>query len=207
MEQVLVAIAIAAASLGTGMLVRMREQQRQAQEQARHVEAERIVALLSARQPGVWDQEDLRARMQETARELWSLPTREALGRLETWVSPALLDAERQAFPARADQREAVVTYKAPVTFVQVNEGGATADRVIARLTASRESTWLDAKGRKLKHERQGPTVTYHTWIHIDGQGWHLEAIARRAPEGEPPPSSVTCRILPQAPVEGKKAR
>lgn len=205
MEQVLIAIAIAAASLGVGMLVRMSEQKRQTHEQARHVEAERIVSLLSSRQPGVWDHEDLRARMQETARDLWSLPTRDDLGRLETWVSPTLLDGERQTFPPKAARREAVVTYKAPVSFIQVNEGGPTADRVIARLTASREATWLDEKGRKVKQERQGTAVTYHTWIHIDGQGWQLEAIAKRPPEGEPPPSSVSCRILPQTPVEGKK--
>jgi hypothetical protein len=206
MEQLLVAFAISAAAMGAGLLVRMREQKRQAAEQARHVEAERIVALLSARQPGVWDHEDLRTRMQDTARDLWSLSTREDLARLDTWVAPALVDAEKSAFPMKSVRREAVVTFKAPVRFMQVNEGGPEVDRVIARLTASREATWLDQAGRKLKHERQGTTVTYHTWIHIDGQGWHLEAIAKQPPTNEPPPSSVSCRILPQTPVEEKRA-
>lgn len=205
MEQLLIAFAISAAAMGAGLLVRIREQQRQAAEQARHVEAERIVALLSARQPGVWDHEDLRARMQDTARDLWSLGTREDLARLDTWVNPLLLDAEKNAFPARAVRREAVVTYKAPVRFMQVNEGGPEVDRVIARLSASRESTWLDAQGKKVKHERQGTADTFHIWIHIDGQGWHLEAIAKQPPTNEPPPSSVSCRILPQTPVEEKR--
>jgi hypothetical protein len=202
MEQYLAPIVITAAAIGTSLYRRWRDHQRQARETARHVEAERIIALLSAKQPGVWDHEELRSRIRQTAEELWSLPTREQLARLEPWVSPKLLAETCHAWPAQASERQVKLQFRSPVSFVQVNEGGPALDRLVARLTAQAETTWFDNRGKAMKQEKRSAQTTYHTWVHIDGQGWHLEAIAPHAPTDEPPPFSVSCRILPQE--EGK---
>jgi hypothetical protein len=202
MEFLAAPIAITAAACVAGLFQRYRSRQREALERARHVEAERIIALLSAKQPGVWDQEELRTRIQATARDFWSLPTREDLARLETWVSQSLLEALRATWPAAAARREAHVQFRGPVAFLQVNEGGPGPDRLIARLCGLRETQWLDAQGKRVRQERKAPFQTVHTWIHIDGQGWRLEAIGDALSADEPPPSSVSCRIHPEATPE-----
>jgi hypothetical protein len=198
MDVPLTAFVFASAALAASLMQRWRMRKKDGNDTARYVEAERIVSMLSARQPGVWDQEDLRERVQAIAKDVWSLPTLEALGQLQSWVNPHLLEQVKRAWPGRGERREVDVRFTAPVSFVQVNEGGPGPDRLIARLTAGWEGAWLDAQGRPVKKERRAPHATYHTWIHIDGQGWQLDAIADRPPTGEPPPSSVTCRILPQ---------
>jgi hypothetical protein len=194
----LIALAFASAAFAGAFWQRTRLRRNNGSQTARYVEAERIIAMLSARQPGVWDQEDLRERVQKIARDFWSLPTREAFSQLQSWVNPALLKQTHMTWPGRSERREVTVKFTAPVAFMQVNEGGPGPDRLIARLTAQLESAWFDAKGKVLKKERQRVRATYHTWIHIDGQGWQLDAIADAPPAGEPPPSSVSCRILPQ---------
>lgn len=202
LESVLFPIVITAAALGAGLAVRVRAAQRQTRETARMVEAERIVALLSSRQPGVWDQDELRHRVQQTARDFWTAPTREALAGLAQWVGPDLLASARQHWPSASVKREATVAFEGRVAFMHVAEGGPHADRLIARLVAKRETRWLDANGKAIRHDRQRVSQTFHTWIHIDGQGWQLTAIAEAMPTSEPPPSSVSCRILPQAASE-----
>lgn len=197
LDSPLVVLAFSLAAVAGALLHRRLLRRRLGKETARYVEAERIIALLSSRQPGVWDQEDLRERVQKMARDLWSLPTREALTQLQTWVNPGLLRESLGGWPSRGDRREVTVRFTSPVAFVHVNEGGPGPDRLIARLNASLESAWYDARGRLLKKERQGARASYHTWIHIDGQGWQLDAILDTAPAHEPPPSSVSCRILP----------
>ena len=195
----LIALAFASAAFAGAFWQRRRSRLGNGSETARYVEAERIIAMLSARQPGVWDQEDLRDRIQKMARDFWSLPTREAFGQLQTWVNPALLKQAVLAWPGRSERREVTVRFTSPVAFIQVNEGGPGPDRLIARLSAQLESAWFDAKGKVFKKERRNARATYHTWIHIDGQGWQLDAVADTPPGGEPPPSSVSCRILPAA--------
>lgn len=202
----LTALVFAASAVGASLWQRRRMRRRQGSETARYVEAERIIALLSARQPGVWDQEDLRERVQKIARDYWGLPTRESMGQLQSWVNPQLLRQAVLGWPMKSERREVTVKFTAPVAFVQVNEGGPGPDRMIARLTAQLESLWYDAKGKLLKKERQGARATYHTWIHIDGQGWQLDGIADAPPTSEPPPSSVSCRILP-AQSDGEPSR
>lgn len=202
MESVLFPILITVAAVGAGLAVRMREATRQTRETARMVEAERIVALLSNRQPGVWDQDELRSRVQQTARDFWLAPTREALAGLAQWVGPELLASAREAWPSASVKRESTVAFEGRVAFMHVSEGGEPADRLIARLVAKRETRWLDANGKAFKHDRPRTTATFHTWIHIDGQGWQLTAIAEAMPSSEPPPSSVSCRILPQPATE-----
>lgn len=201
------ALCFASVAFAASLVTRWRMRARQGRDTARYVEAERIIAMLSARQPGVWDQEDLRERVQATARDCWSLPTREAMGRLQSWVGPDLLAELNRAWPQGCESREVTVRFATPISFVQVNEGGPGPDRLIARVNAGWEGNWLDANGQPRKRERKAVHVSYHTWIHIDGQGWQLEAIADRAPEGEPPPSSVTCRILPQELAEEPSER
>lgn len=198
MDTVIAALLIATAACGVGIAQRLRSRKRQGAETARHVEAERIIAMLSNKQPGVWDQEELRDRVARTARDLWSLPTRESLGQLQTWVNPVLLREANQNWPAKGDRREVSVQVTPPVGFIQVNEGGQGPDRLIARLTASLDTAWFDDRGKRIKQERKGSHTSYHTWIHIDGQGWMLDAIADTAPADEPPPFSIACRILPQ---------
>lgn len=198
MESLLFPLLITAAALGAGLAVRLRENKRLTHETARMVEAERIVALLSSRQPGVWDQDELRSRIQQTARDFWTAPTREALSGLAQWVGPALVAEGREAWPAASVKREATLTIEGRVAFMFVSEGGEDGDRLIARMVARRETRWLDASGKTVRHERGRGKASFHTWVHIDGQGWQLVAIADRLPENAPPASSVTCRILPQ---------
>lgn len=206
MENLIPTAAITACALVAGLYQRRRMRMREALERARHVEAERIIALLSTKHPGVWDQEELRGRIQAIAKDFWSFSTRAELARLETWVSSTLLNQLRALWPNAAARRMATVQFKGPVSFMQVNEGGPGPDRLIARLSGQRETSWLDAEGRKLRHERKAPFHSYHTWIHIDGQGWRLEAIGETISAGEPPPSSVSCRILSQAAAEELEA-
>src|SRR5205085_1884554 len=98
------------------LLQRWRLRKKDGNDTARYVEAERIVSMLSARQPGVWDQEDLRERVQAMAKDVWSLPTREALNHLQSWVNPAILEGVKRAW--RGDRRELDVRFTAPVSFV-----------------------------------------------------------------------------------------
>lgn len=202
MEPILVGVFAAAAFVGATTYRRFAERRRRGVEAARNVEAERIIALLSARQPGVWDIDDLRDRVGTTARDLWAAPDRAALDRLQTWIHADLLGETLRAWPARAERREARVKLLQPPAFIHVAEGGQTPDRVIARVEAEVEADWLDGQGKRLKRERRTSLATYHHWTHIDGQGWRLDAIAPLPPVGEAPPSSVACRILPQGAAE-----
>jgi hypothetical protein len=195
-------LAITAAAFVAGLFQRRKARQQAALERARHVEAERIIALLSGKQPGVWDQDELRSRIQATARDFWALPTLAELAALETWVAQPLLDELKARWPKGAARRLATVQFRVPVAFMQVHEGGPGPDRLIARLVGLRETTWLDEADRRVRHERKAPFATYHSWIHIDGQGWRLEDVASQLSADEPPPSSVSCRILPQASPE-----
>ena len=201
MEQFLVSFLITLVALSTSHYYRWRQRQRQALETARLVEAERIIALLYATQPGVWDQEELRARVESTARDLWSFPRRDEADPLAQWVHPDLITRALSSWPARAERREVTVKLLEPVAFVQVQEGGEQ-DRLVARLRAQWEATWLDAAGRAIKRERRRLVRTYHAWVHIDGRGWQLTGISDEPPMQEPPPSSVACRIMPQAAPE-----
>ncbi|MNS07294.1 hypothetical protein D3C72_387340 [compost metagenome] len=202
MEQLLVSMLIAVAALLAGRAFRWRRRRRLAQETARLVEAERIVALLSARQPGVWDQDELRSRVEGTARDLWSLPTRDAMAPLAMWIAPSILNQHLDRWPARAERREVRLRMLEPASFVQVQEGGEQ-DRLVARLRAQWEAIWHDARGRVIRRERRAAFRTYHAWVHIDGQGWQLTAISTEPPLEEPAPSSVACRIMPQDAAEG----
>jgi hypothetical protein len=200
-EQLLLSLLVTAAAMLTGQYVRQQRQRREARETARLVEAERIISLLSGKQPGVWDQEELRGRVESTARDLWSLPTQEALANVAQWAQPAVLSHATGAWPARATRREVKLRLLEPAAFVQVQEGGEQ-DRVVARLRAQWEATWLNATGRVVKRERQTAFRSYHAWVHIDGLGWQLTAISSEPPLDEAPPSSVSCRIMPSEPVE-----
>ena len=194
---ILVGVSLVSAVIGAQVYRRWHERRRRGVENARNVEAERILALLSARQPGVWDADDLRERVETTARELWTLATKTELDRLRTWIHPELLNRHLQAWQPRATRRELRATFRTPPAFVQVVEGGPGPDRVIARVEASVEGDWLDAAGKRVKRDRRATVVSYHHWIHIDGQGWRLDQIEPQPPIGEPPPSSVACRIMP----------
>ena len=202
MDPVVVACCIVAAIVGATTYRRLTSRRRQGAENARNVEAERILALLSARQPGVWDVDDMRDRVHATARDLWTLATRTDLERLQTWVHSDLLAETLRTWPARAFRREMRASFPHPPAFVQVVEGGPGEDRVIARVEAALEGDWLDIDGRRVRHERRPMTVSYHHWTHIDGQGWRLDHITSVPPVGEPPPSSVSCRIMPQGASE-----
>lgn len=202
MDPIVVGVFAAAAFVGATTYRRWTERRRRGVEAARNVEAERIIALLSARQPGVWDIDDLRERVATTARDLWAAPDRAALERLRTWVHPDLLGETVRAWPARAERREMKVKLLQPPAFIHIAEGGEDADRVIARVEAEVEGTWLDGDGKRLRRERRTSLATYHHWTHIDGQGWRLDRIAPLPPVGEGPPSSVACRILPQGASE-----
>lgn len=198
MEQILVSLLVTLAAVLAGQVYRWRRAQRQTRETARLVEAERIVSLLSAQQPGVWDHDELRMRVETTARDLWSLPSREEMARLALWVQPAVLEPALARWPDASARREVKLRVLEAPSFVQVHEGG-DQDRLVARLRAQWEATWVDPKGRVIRRERQRTFRSYHAWVHIDGQGWQLAAIAPSSPLEEPPPSSVSCRILPQA--------
>jgi hypothetical protein len=201
-EPIVVGVFSVAAFVGATAYRRWSERRRRGVEAARNVEAERIIALLSSRQPGVWDVDDLRERVATTARDLWSAPDREALARLETWVHPDLLGEQARTWPPRAERREVRVKFVQAPAFLHVAEGGPDHDKVIARVESEIEGAWLDAHGKRLRRERRGAAATYHHWIHIDGQGWRLETIAPEPPVDAPPPSSVACRILPQGASE-----
>ncbi|HEY9721207.1 MAG TPA: hypothetical protein V6D47_04290 [Oscillatoriaceae cyanobacterium] len=205
MDSYLAPLAFTVAAIGAGLARRWRVYRQHALETARHVEAERIIAMLSAKQPGVWDQEDLRSRMREIAERLWSAPTRDALAQLEPWVSAQVLAQALHDWPARSVRREVALEF-APVAFMQVHEGGPQNDRVVARLIVRRDSSWLDAEDHVLRRRREGARTTYHTWLHVDGRGWHLEAIAPSPPNAELPPYSVSCRILPQSPERAERS-
>jgi hypothetical protein len=205
-EQFFVSLLVTLAALLAGQAYRWRQAQRQARETARLVEAERIISLLSAQQPGVWDHEELRMRVETTARDLWSLGTRDEMANLAMWVQPDVLGPALARWPHDTARREVRVRMVEPAAFVQVHEGGEQ-DRVVARLRAQWETTWLNPKGRVIRRERQRAFRSYHTWVHIDGQGWQLAAISAEPPLQEPAPSSVTFRILPPVATEEKKAR
>jgi hypothetical protein len=199
---VLIGVSVVSAFVGAQIYHRWNMRRRHGVESARNVEAERIVALLSSRQPGVWDADDLRERFESTARDLWTLPTAAAMERLQTWVHPELLTRTLRTWVPRAVRRELRAAFRSPPAFVQVVEGGPGHDRVIVRIEASVEGDWLDAAGKRLRRDRRNVELTYHHWTHIDGQGWRLDQIEAQAPVGEPPPSSVACRILPLATSE-----
>jgi hypothetical protein len=197
-DQIVMSLLVSLAAMLTGQALRQRRRARSARETARLVEAERIVSLLSGRQPGVWDQDDLRDRVESTARELWSAPDREAIARVAMWAEPPVVEREIGSWPASAVRREATVRFSERASFVQVQEGG-DADRVVARLRASWEASWFDARGKRVKREVQRLFRSYHAWVHIDGLGWQLRSITLTPPLDEAPPSSVSCRILPVA--------
>lgn len=163
---------------------------------ARQAEAERIVAALSAKQPGVWDADDLRERVMATARDLWSAPTRADLDHIRMWVHPELLTRIVNEWPAQAARRDVVVQFKDAPAFVHVLEGGPGADSMTARVVASVESVYFDARGRQIKRVRKGARASYHRWVHIDGQGWRLDMIAHHLAVDEPSPFSVSYRVL-----------
>lgn len=188
----------AAAAVAGAWLTRRFLWKQRGESVARHVEAERIVALLSARQPGVWDAEDLRERVVERAKACWGSGTLADLARLETWVAPRLL-AELQAWPKGAERREVALRLEERARFVAVTEGGPGPDRMIARVMAGWEASYLDAAGKRVKVERQAFGPSFHTWLHVDGQGWVLEAMSSEEPPGEPPPSSTMVRVMPRA--------
>lgn len=202
MDPIVVGVFTAAAFVGATTYRRWTERRRRGVEAARNVEAERIIALLSTRQPGVWDIDDLRERVATTARDLWAAPDRAALERLQTWVHPDLLGETARTWPARAERREMKVKLLQPPAFIHVAEGGQAPDRVIARVEAEVEGDWLDGAGKRLRRERRTSLATYHHWTHIDGQGWRLDKIQPLPPVGVDPPSSVACRILPQGASE-----
>lgn len=201
MEQVLLSLLVTLAAMLTSQYYRQQRRQREARETARLVEAERIIALLSGVQPGVWDQDELRSRVESTARDLWSLPTQDELARVAQWAQPAVLSLATAGWPGRAVRRDVKLRLLEPASFVQVHEGGEQ-DRVVARLRAQWECTWLNAKGGVVKRERRRPFRSYHHWVHINGLGWQLTTISDTPPLDEPSPSSVSCRILPSQPVE-----
>lgn len=199
MELTLIAIlAAVAGAIAGASFRRFKTRRRSGVDVARNVEAERIIAMLSARQPGVWDVDDLRDRIAETARDLWSLSTRDDMARLQTWVHADLLEETLSIWPARAIRREVRVTFRGQPAFIHVAEGGDDDDRLIARLDAACEGAYMDAKGRRLKRDHRPLRSSYHHWVHIDGQGWRLDSIALQPPTSVDPPSSVSCRILPQ---------
>lgn len=202
MDFVLIGVSVVSAFLGAQAYRRWNMRRRRGVENARNVEAERIVALLSSRQPGVWDADDLRERVESTARDLWTLPTPADMERLQTWVHPELLGRTQRAWVSRAVRRDLRAAFRSPPSFVQVVEGGPGPDRVIVRIDAAVEGDWLDAAGKRLRRDRRGAEVSYHHWTHIDGQGWRLDQIDPLAPIGEPPPSSVACRIQPMGASE-----
>lgn len=202
MDPIVVGVFAAAALVGATTYRRFSERRRRGVEAARNVEAERIIALLSARQPGVWDIDDLRERVATTAKDLWAAPDRPALERLRTWVHADLLAQVTRAWPARAERREVKVKLLAPPAFFHVAEGGPDPDRVIARVEAEVEGAWLDAGGKRVRRERRTSGATWHHWTHIDGQGWRLDQVLDLPPLDAPPPSSVACRILPQGASE-----
>lgn len=165
---------------------------------ARNVETERIIALLSAQQPGIWDSEELRAHVQRVAQEFWAAPTPAALEVVKNWVRSEMVDVQLARWPAGAVRREVEVSFEHPPAFVHVEEGLETPDRVIARLSARIAQDFINAEGRCIRTERHPAWPSYHHWIHIDGQGWQLEAITENFPRRENPPSSVTCGITPE---------
>ena len=207
MEPMLVGVFALAAFVGATTDRRFSERRRRGVEAARNVEAERIIALLSARQPGVWDIDDLRERVGATATDLWSAPDRPALDRLQTWVHADLLAQVAKDWPARAERREVKVKLLAAPAFFHVAEGGPGPDRVIARVTAEVEGAWLDGGGKRVKRDRRAASTTWHHWTHIDGQGWRLDQVAALPPLDAPPPSSVACRILPQGATEESESQ
>lgn len=188
----------AAAAVAGAWFTRQWLAKRQGQAVARHVEAERIVALLSARQPGVWDVDDLRERVVERAKACWASSSLEDLARLETWVSPRLL-AELRAWPQGATKREVRLRMEERPRFVSVTEGGGGPDRLVAKLMAGWDAIYLDARGKRVKQERRSYGPSFHTWLHVDGQGWMLDAMGGEEPMDEPAPSSVMVRVLPRA--------
>lgn len=193
MDSYLMPLVIGGSAFVFGFFQRLRQFRRDQEQLARHVQAERILALLSQRQPGVWDHEDLKARIGQTAIELISAPTPEALAPLRAWVVPALLE---QAWLKNAERREVNAQLEGTVSIMQLHEGGPGPDEVVARLTLRHETTWR-RDGRVMKKQRLRPTKFYHHWRHIDGQGWQLEAITRSIDPAAAPPYSLSCRILP----------
>lgn len=207
MDPIIVGVFAAAAFVGATTYRRYTERRRRGVEAARNVEAERIIALLSSRQPGVWDIDDLRERVATTASELWAAPDRASLERLQTWVHGDLIAEALRAWPARAERREAKVKLLQAPAFLHVTEGGPGPDRVIARVEAEVEGSWLDGAGKRIRRERRTATATYHHWTHIDGQGWRLDQVAPLPPVGESPPSSVACRIMPEGATEESESQ
>ena len=165
---------------------------------ARNVETERILAQLSAQQPGIWDLDELRAHVERVAEQFWAAPTPLELEVVKNWVRRDMVEAQLSRWPAAAVRREAVVTLEHPAAFVHVTEGGNGPDRVIARLSARIAQDFINAEGRCIRTERHPAWPSYHHWVHIDGQGWQLEAITETFPRREAPPSSVSCGIVPE---------
>jgi hypothetical protein len=171
-------------------------------ERARQLETERIVSVLSAKQPGVWDQDELRQWTSAIAREFWSAPTPETIARLQGRVSPELLAAAQAHWPHGAVRRDFQVRLSGPVVFIHVVEGAPWGDRLIIQVKAEWEGRFFDRTGLALKHEKQKRFVSFHTWAHTDGFGWELQAIDKRPPLLVTPPTSVSCRLMPELAFE-----
>lgn len=171
------ALSAAAAAAGA-LLARALGRRKLAREAGRRVESERMLAMLSALQPGVWDVDELRALVAERFGRWLCASTPGELAALETWVSPARLQEARSR-----RTRPAPVT-ASRVAFVHVEEGDS-GDRVVARVSY-----------------RQGARarLAYATFRHVDGQGWLLMETGSHLPHGLGAPRSVRCRMVGEPP-------
>lgn len=165
-------------------LLRVRAARRSLAFQARRVEAERLLALLSDQQPGVWDAETLKGLIAQVSAAFVSPPSREALERLAPWVASDVLAARTQRFGRRHPAVKAI-----SVAILQLQEGGDAPDQVVARVRLRRA-------GRAVA-PRAG--LLFETWRHHDGHGWRLEALASATEPDLPPSFSVSCRVMPSA--------
>lgn len=175
----LASLAFGAAAAAGAILARALTRRRRAREAGRRVESERLLALLAAMQPGVWDVEELRALVADRFGRWAAADTPGALAALETWISPARLTEARK----RRGRRAPVTA--ARVAFVHVEEGTAEGDRVVARVSY-----------------RQGvrPGLAYVTFRHVDGQGWLFMEAGAKLPRGLGAPRSIRCRMTGEAP-------
>lgn len=198
---------VVAAYMGATIYRRRAESRQHQLESSRNVEAERILSLLSARQPGVWDLDELRDVADRTARRFWAAPTREDLEAIQPWVRPEMVARQLARWPEAAVRREVIVTQPRPPVFVHVTEGGPGPDRVIVRFEAHISQDFFRADGVCIRTERHPVGASYHVWHHHDGQGWRLEAISERFPSEEPPSSALSCGIRPGQPPRNASRR
>ncbi|MEB3283888.1 MAG: hypothetical protein VKN33_01195 [Candidatus Sericytochromatia bacterium] len=195
MELLLIVTSAVSAWLGAYLYGRYTERRDNIKLSTRNVETERIIALLSVHQPGIWDSDELRAQMQRVAEEFWSAPTPEALEVVKNWVREEMVETQLSRWPTGAMRREVAVTFEHPPAFVHVQEGDPGPDRVIARLSARIAQDFINAEGRCIRTERHPAWPSFHHWVHIDGRGWQLEAITETFPRREGPPQSSSCNI------------